>query len=190
VENKSQVFFVNFGFMKTKVILLFTIISLGFSHLSFSQVFKSGAILGINTSQIEGDGFGGYKKVGVILGGFTNTKLSANWSTQFEIYYTNKGSRKNANPSKGDFRALKVTLDYIEIPVALRYHYKKFLFETGLYYGALINSNVENEFGQVPTQGQPFNSYDFGGFFGLYYQLNKHFIFNLRSKNSLLPVRD
>jgi len=36
----------------------------------------------------------------------------------------------------------------------------------------------------------PFKSFDFGGFVGIYYQLNDHFIFNLRSKNSIIPIRD
>jgi len=163
---------------------------LSFGLMASAQTFKSGAILGLNASQVEGDGFGGYNKVGLIIGGFTNTQLSEKWSAQFEIYYTNKGSRKNANPDRGDFSSLKVTLDYIEIPVALRYHYKKFLFEGGLYFGRLINDNIENEFGQLPTQSTPFKSYDFGAFLGFYYQLNDHFVFNLRSKNSVLPIRD
>lgn len=173
-----------------RVLLVIFFVSILGSNDTFSQVFKSGAILGINTAQIEGDGHAGYKKPGLIIGGFTNTKLSENWSAQFEITYINKGSRKNANPSEGDFNSLKVTLDYIEIPVTLRYHYKKFMFETGLFYGVLLNSKVENEFGEVAIQRFPFKNYDFGGFLGLYYQLNDHFILNFRSKNSLLPVRN
>ena len=51
-----------------------------FSFIGKSQVFKSGLILGLSGSQVEGDGYGGYNKLGFIAGGFTNTNLSEKWS--------------------------------------------------------------------------------------------------------------
>lgn len=155
-----------------------------------AQVFKTGVIFGISATQVEGDGYAGYDKLGLIVGGYTNAKLAKNWSAQFEIYYIGKGSKKNAKPSKGDYHAFKLSLNYIEIPFALRFHYKKFIFETGLYYSALINYKMEDEFGRIPVVNYPIKKYDFGGFIGFYYQLNDHISFNFRSKNSLLPFRN
>lgn len=173
--------------MKKEVLLLLFIIS----FCTFSaQVFRVGAMTGLSGSQVEGDGYAGYNKLGFILGGFTNVEHSENFSTQLEMYFINKGSQKNPNPSAGDNDAFNLNLNYIEIPLALRYHYKAFVFEAGPYYSVFLNYSMSDEFGNRNDQPFPFKKYDFGGFLGLQYQLNDHFGFNLRSKNSILPVRD
>ena len=156
----------------------------------YSQVFKAGVILGLSGSQVEGDGYSGYHKLGFIVGGFTNINISEKFSTQLEIYYINKGSQRNPNTSTGDVDAFKLNINYIEIPLALGYHYKKFMFENGLYYSKFLGYSMSDEFGELTDEPFPFKPYDFGGFFGLNYQLNDHFSCNLRSKNSLVPVRD
>lgn len=156
----------------------------------YAQVFRVGLIAGISGSQVEGDGYGGYNKLGFIVGGFTNVEHSEKFSTQLDMYFINKGSQKNPNTSQGDVDAFNLNLNYIEMPFALRYHYKKIMFETGLYYSAFLNYTMSDEFGDLTDQPFPFKKYDFGGFFGLNYKINEHFIFNLRSKNSLFPIRD
>jgi hypothetical protein len=155
-----------------------------------AQVFNTGVILGISGAQVEGDGYGGYKKLGFIGGGFVNTNLSKKMSAQFEIYFINKGAVDLAHPDKGDFDSFSLNLNYIEIPVSLRYNYHKFMLEIGLYYGQLIGVSIADEFGPREVNRFPFKSYDFGGLIGIYYQLNDHFIFNFRSKNSIIPIRD
>ena len=162
---------------------------------SSAQVFTTGVIFGTSATQVEGDGYAGYDKLGLIVGGFTSAKIAKNWSAQFEIYYIGKGSKKNAKPSKGIYHSFKLSLNYIEIPVALRFHYKKFIFETGLYnrnYTKLIFHFIikKDEFGVIPVVNYPIKKYDFGGFIGFSYQLNDHISFNFRSKNSLIPFRN
>jgi hypothetical protein len=158
---------------------------------SSAQVFNPGLILGISGAQIEGDGHGGYDKIGFIAGGFVNTDLSEKLSTQFEIYFINKGSFNAQHPDKGDYDSFKVNLNYIEIPVSLRYKHKKIMFEVGLYLGKLIGTpTLSDESGEIFVTQFPFKSFDFGGLLGIYYQLNEHFLLNLRSKNSLIPIRD
>lgn len=155
-----------------------------------AQVFQTGVLAGISGAQVEGDGYGGYKKAGVIIGGFTGIELSDHWETQFEIYYINKGSKKNPHPDKGDYEYFKLNLDYIEIPVTIRFKYQKFKLEAGLYYGVLIHHHIEDQFGVRVLQNYPFKKRDVGGLFGLSYQLNDHISVNLRSKSSILPIRD
>ncbi len=170
---------------------LFTLALLFVIYFSlYSQVFKVGALAGISSSQVEGDGYGGYNKIGFSVGGFTNVDFSEKFSTQLEMYFINKGSQKNPNTSQGDYDAFNLNINYIEMPMAFRYHYKSFIFETGLYYSKFLNYSMSDENGQLYAEPFPFKSYDFGGFFGINYKLNDHFIFNLRSKNSLLPIRD
>lgn len=157
---------------------------------AFSQVFKAGIIIGISGSQVEGDGYSGYNKLGFIAGGFTNTHLSEKFTTQLEIYYINKGSQKNPRPDAGDFDSFKLNINYIDIPLALRYHYKSFIFEGGFYGSAFLGYSMSDEYGERNTGDYPFKSYDAGGFLGFNYIIKDRLIFNLRSKNSLLPVRD
>ncbi|MCC7331556.1 MAG: PorT family protein [Flavobacteriales bacterium] len=155
-----------------------------------SQVFKVGILGGISGSQVEGDGYGGYNKLGFIVGGFTNINLSENFSTQLDMYYINKGSQKNPNTSEGDVDAFKLNINYVEMPLVLRYHYKKFSIETGLYYSVFLGYTMSDENGSRTDTPFPFKNYDFGGLVGLNYSITEHFIFNIRSKASLLPIRD
>ena len=156
-----------------------------------AQAFKAGAIAGITGAQIEGDGYGGYNKLGFIGGGFVNTSLSEKLAAQFEIYFINKGSFDAAHPDRGDFDKLSININYIEVPVVLRYKYEKLNFEIGLYIAKLIgNPHLENQNGEIFITRYPFKSFDFGGLIGVSYQINKKFSCNLRSKNSIIPIRD
>ena len=173
-----------------RIHLIIFILILSGSLNSYGQVFKTGLIGGLSGSQVEGDGLGGYNKLGFIAGGFTNTDLSEKWSAQFEIYFINKGSFKAAHPDKGDYRMFNLNLNYIEIPLAIRYKQNKFMLEAGPYLSKFLSYHFEDEYGEKTITQYPFKSFDFGGFIGLDYSLNEHFIFNLRSKNSIIPIRD
>ncbi len=170
--------------------LLFLVSFLCVISTFYAQVFKVGALAGLSGSQVEGDGYGGYNKLGFILGGFTNVSISEKFSTQLEMYYINKGSQRNPNTSQGDVDEFHLNINYIEMPLAIRYHYKSFLFETGVYYSVFLNYTMSDEFGNRDDRPFPFKSYDFGAFLGVNYKLNDHFSCNLRSKNSVLPIRD
>jgi len=171
---------------KLSILSAFLLFSLSF----YGQVFKVGLLAGLSGSQVEGDGYGGYNKLGFIVGGFTNIEHSEKFSTQLDMYFINKGSQKNPKTSEGDVDAFKLNINYVEMPFALRYHYKKFIVEAGLYYSVFLNYSMSDEFGEVTDEPFPFKKYDFGGFLGLNYKINEHIIFNLRSKNSFVPVRD
>lgn len=171
---------------KLGILSAFLLFSLSF----YGQVFKVGLLAGLSGSQVEGDGYGGYNKLGFIVGGFTNIEHSEKFSTQLDMYFINKGSQKNPKTSEGDVDAFKLNINYVEMPFALRYHYKKFIVEAGLYYSVFLNYSMSDEFGEVTDEPFPFKKYDFGGFLGLNYKINEHIIFNLRSKNSFMPVRD
>ncbi len=128
--------------------------------------------------------------MGFIVGGFTNTDFSEKWSSQFEIYFINKGSFKAAHPDKSDYRMFNLNINYIEVPLSLRYKYKKFMFEVGLYGSKFLSYHMEDEYGEKKITQYPIKSFDFGILGGLYYQLNDHFYLNFRSKNSITPIRD
>ena len=167
------------------ILFLFTVNS------CFAQVFKPGLIVGLSGAQIEGDGYGGYKKLGFIAGGFVAVEISEKVSSQFEIYFINKGSFDPARPDKGDYDKFSVHLNYIEIPLILAYQTNKIKFEIGVYTSKLVGTpKLENEFGPIFVTQFPFKPFDLGGLIGDSYKINDRFSCNLRSKNSIIPIRD
>ncbi len=165
-----------------------------------AQQFKIGFLGGISTSQVDGDTYAGYDKVGFFAGGFVTKKFSpeSKWSASFEITYIQKGSRKVPRPDKGDYRFYKLNLNYAEVPLLIKYAFTipdsasgqkiKFQLEGGIAVGALVGSYEENTNGPV-VGGVPFQRADYSTILGLNYFLSSHIGFNVRYEYSILPVR-
>ena len=80
--------------------LFFALLLLGLSQISFAQEesgqkrnFKGGLIAGAVTSQISGDGLGGWDKFGLAAGAWVNVPFSDRASATMSMKYINKGSR-------------------------------------------------------------------------------------------------
>ena len=154
-----------------------------------AQRFKAGIRAGITGTQISGDQLGGFDKAGVVAGGMVSTSLSQKFDLGFEILYVQKGSRKNADPDKGDLVSYLLRLNYFEVPVLLQWKYsKRFTFEAGPTFGALVGSLEEDEFGKL-DQPREFSNFELGVAGGISVHLVDGLYFNLRGTNSVLPVR-
>lgn len=174
------------------------LILLGFSTVIFVQVnaqkeFKIGAIAGINATQISGDDLGGFDKLGINAGGFCNFPLNDFWKAQFEILYSQKGSRKTPDPEIGDYTEYKLQLGYVEVPLLLQWQLpnklEKFRIEFGPSFGALMSSEESNQQGTIPnTRG--FKSFELSFNIGINYAIGEQFSVNIRNNNSILPVRE
>lgn len=157
-----------------------------------AQSFNIGVLAGVNASQISGDNYSGFNKAGVLVGFYSNVDVSEDINLQFEINYSQKGSRKNPDTENGDTEFFLLRLDYVEVPVMIRWKLNRLKIEAGLYYGRLINEYIEDENGtfSIPENLNQFKEFDLGGLFGLNYHLSDHFIMNWRYSNSFIPVRD
>jgi hypothetical protein len=172
-----------------------------------AQQFKAGLLAGMVTSQVDGDTYAGYNKAGVILGGFVTKKITiqSKWSVFFEITYIQKGSRKIPRVDKGDFADYKLKLDYVEIPLILKYDFSdkyfmglmsdstttpkmKFAVFGGFAFGTLINAAEWDALGLI-NGGTAFQKIDIPIIIGFSYSLSKHIGFDIRTQYSLLPVR-
>ena len=100
--------------MRTFIVTLSLVICF---FISFGQNFQGGPILGFTATQVDGDTYSGYNKAGVIIGGFVNKKFSEKWSSQLEIKYIQKGSKKIGPSDIAVFRDEKKTLDNLYIIV-------------------------------------------------------------------------
>jgi len=169
----------------------------------FAQHFKAGVLAGIVTSQVDGDTYAGYSKAGICAGGYVTRKFSAgsNWSASFEIMYIQKGSRKVPHPDKGDFADYKLKLNYLEVPILLKYDFtnlqvqdtsgeKKIPFSVvgGIAFATLIHAEEWDAFGPV-TGGTPFQKVDIPVILGLSYSFSEHIGVDIKTAYSILPVR-
>ncbi len=174
--------------MKSFTALLF--ISCCFIGTAFSQQFHAGIKAGVTASQISGDQLAGFNKAGLAGGGFVGLGLSEKFDLALEIMYMQKGSRKNADPEKEDYKSYLLRLNYFEIPLVLQWKFsKRFTFEAGPYVAALVGSLEEDEFGEL-SQPREFKKSEVGLLGGVQVMLINNLSFNLRYENSVLPVRE
>jgi len=173
--------------MRCFILTLFLLIGVRVS----AQQFRAGASFGVNASQIGGDGYGGFDKAGITAGLFSNTRVNEKFDFQFEINFSEKGSRKNARPDKNDNDFFLLRMQYIEIPVMLQYHKNRFTYEAGLSYSRLLSSYLEDENGtfEIEPQLNQFNDDDFAFLLGVNFSFTDNLIMNWRFNTSIIPFR-
>jgi hypothetical protein len=151
-----------------------------------AQSFGGGIIAGASTSQVAGDMLGGFNKIGLLAGAYTNLKIKENLKLQFEITYIEKGSR-NPNIHKNNFA--EITLSYVEVPISINLQQKENLgVEVGILPAFIINSEMHDYFSKIEISPS-FEKYDFGIFAGINYHLTNKIILNTRISNSIIPIR-
>ncbi|MFZ5551839.1 MAG: outer membrane beta-barrel protein [Bacteroidota bacterium] len=170
-------------------------LSVIFLFLSFSswsqenRVFTLGAVAGLNTSQISGDNLAGFDQIGLYAGAYTNIYVSEKLQFQIETCFSQKGSRRNAKPDKGQYYNYFLRLNYIDIPVFARFRTRNFIGEIGPCFSYLVSYYEEENYN--PINFRSFKPFEISGFLGLGYQLvPEKLVFSVRINNSFLPVRD
>ena len=103
--------------------------------------------VGMNLTQVDGDEFFGYYKVGLNVGPMVIVPFGKkkNWSASMELLYSQKGSKHNGST---DSTTYKLVQDYAEIPVLVHFTDKKLISGgVGVSYGQLINyKETKNNF--------------------------------------------
>ena len=150
------------------------------------QTFRAGITVGLNGCQIHGDSDWGYHKVGLNAGAFVCTDPSQKWYGQMEIDYSQKGSRKFANPNNGDFTTFTIQMNYVEVPFLVRYNAGKIFLELGETAGFMFKAREWDTNGEIAPRD--FRKLETANIFGIGYNRNDNLQFSLRTTNSLLPV--
>jgi len=108
--------------------------------LSLGQGFGGGLYGGISTTQVSGDGIGGFNKVGGWGGAFTDYRFTPRSTLQFEISFIQKGSRQ-AGTDKNNNTFILYNHNMLEFPVLYRwYGIKNMSIEIGPQVGILLSS--------------------------------------------------
>lgn len=143
---------------------------------------------GLCTSQINGDGFGGYNKLNGTAGVGVFTPISDKLRFQIELSYCGRGSRKR--PSDDDPTSYRISAHYIDIPLLLKFDVWKFEFEAGLCNGIFLFHTEDDNFGRVPTDQRQwsFNRYEIAANGGIYVPINEKWKTNARFHYSILPA--
>lgn len=150
------------------------------------QAFKAGLSLGMTTSQISGDGLGGWDKFGVTGGAFVSAPLSSKNGFRIGLNYADKGSRTKRDTL--NFNTFAYRLRYIEVPIQYSFQNGPFTFLSGLYYGRLIKQDIlanSLTYDVIPA----FRNYDVGITLGTTLQLGDHLFLEGRFSSSILPTR-
>lgn len=144
--------------------------------------------VGITASQVHGDTYNGYNKLGVLAGLYVNAALKEKTSLEFGIIFIQKGARKNQNPAKFDYRYYYLNLNYVEVPLNFRWQPNKFFFNLGGSFAYLINYYEASEIGNL-TGMYPFNSTEYSINTGIGMRLTPKIDVEVRANNSIVTIR-
>lgn len=119
-------------------------------------------------------------KVGLNAGIFLRTPVSAIFSVQPELLYTQKGAKLNYTALIGNRRSNQINLGYLELPVLLRINpTRTFNVHVGPYGAYLIHANLSKEVvdagvvseGESRVDADNFQRFDYGAAAGLEFNL-------------------
>lgn len=151
------------------------------------ESFTGGLRLGIVATQINGDGFAGFNKLGIASGAYVGRPINDLMDWKMELLYIQKGSRQQPDAKNGN-TFLRIALDYIEVPISVSYDYKKIEVEAYLAGGVLINQKVSDQTGTLPAW-LAYNRFEFSGGVGLNAELAERAKLNIRLGSSILPMQ-
>ena len=153
--------------------------------------FKGGIVAGGVTSQISGDGLGGWDKFGMTAGAWVNVPFSERASATMSMKYINKGSRTKLDTL--NFNTFAYHLNYIEVPIWFSYAPSKkepdrLVINFGPYASYLLNQKiVSNGFDNLVNP--PFESMDIGLELGVSFWVTPKFCVSLMGSSSVIPTR-
>lgn len=154
------------------------------------QELKYGLFGGITASQVQGDSYSGFNKLGMTAGLFVNNHIDRNIYWQAEIKYLSRGVYKG--PTDTDPTLYKSAYHYLEIPLSVHYLVnEKFLVELGTSPEVLLGEVYWDENGKLNPEGYPENRrFGLSVFAGVGFWFNKRMMAGLRYTNSAIPFRD
>ncbi len=166
--------------------LLFFVFVIITSDLKAQQAFNAGVALGMTTSQISGDGLGGWDKFGFTGGAYVNAPFNSKNGLRIGLYYSEKGSRTKRDTL--NFNTFAYRLNYIEVPMQWSYQNGPFTFLSGVYYGQLIKQEVLAN-SLTYSVNPSFRNFDVGIALGAIAQLGDHLFVEAKFSSSVLPTR-
>ena len=182
--------------MKKQFAILFALLTLG-SFKAFAQSFDAGLVAGAAMSQIDGDKYYGYHKLGLTAGAFVSLPVAEHFAAQIELKYTQMGAHSSVTEVvEYNYSAYNLRLHYAEIPLMLRYDFGHFTvygtslnflnLEAGLSLDFLLKHHGEVDDGNAEWR---FNFFSVTGNLGAHFSITDHFGIGVRWMYSILPMQ-
>jgi hypothetical protein len=172
-------------------------------YLAKPRLFYGGLVAGANFSQVDGDYFAGYRRIGLNAGGIVYAQLAKHLAVSMEILYDQKGSKSDGaqiSPGNSAVGIIKygIKANYAEIPVMVNYFDRhKSNFGLGFSYARLVSGSesITVDSANTPVRTfdlsdkYPFKKSDFNFLAGVNLHLVKGLYLNVRFQYSLVPIR-
>lgn len=168
-------------------------------YVDNERTFFGGLVAGGNFSQVSGDNYKGFDKIGMNVGGKVYLPLTSEIVASIEILYTQKGSLGKEITTAGAVQGVAVkdysiSLDYAEVPVMINYFFpSKTHIGAGISYGRLVRSAEKGI--TVPDQKfdpakYPFNKSAIDFILDGNLRIRKGLFINPRFQYSMIKLRD
>lgn len=164
------------------------------------RTFYGGLLLGTNFSQVDGDYYAGFRKIGLNAGAIVYAKLGNKVAASMEILFSQKGARghkvRESLSKNYIIEKYNINLNYAEVPIMINYFDKRRShFGGGLSYSQLISSNETLRTDpSYPVSDlnalYPFKKYDLNVVITGNLHLVKGWFLNYRYQYSLMPIRN
>ncbi|MFC2115597.1 outer membrane beta-barrel protein [Bacteroidota bacterium] len=156
--------------------------------MASSQNFEGGALIGLTASQIDGDNYKGYNKVGLQGGGWVRRMFTYTLGGHMEIRYVQKGALKTNTVNDPTY--LRTTLHNIDIPIVAQYFYNEdVVIELGLGPEILISARMEDRDSELEIPDPQYNRFTLSAIAGVGYRFFEVYSVHFRFNYSMLPIR-
>lgn len=153
------------------------------------QNFEGGILGGLTASQIDGDAYRGYRKVGLHGGAWVRRMFTYTAGGHMEIRYVQKGALHT--PTDNDPTYTRTMIHNIDIPLMAQLYYNEdVILELGVGPEILMSVKLEDENGPAPGfDPGAYHRFSMSAIAGVGYRfldvMQVHFRFNY----SILPIR-
>jgi len=146
----------------------------------------------MNLTQVDGDEYYGFHKVGLNVGPMVILPFGKNkrWSVSMELLYSQKGSHHSGST---DTTTYDLKMDYLDIPVMIHFTDKKIISAgVGFAYGQLINyKETHNPFyDTIYTYKTSLLNYDVSVLAEVQFRIWNRLWAGLRYQYSMLRLRE
>lgn len=184
--------------MKTKklFILLSMILLLGVGA-AFAQPFNAGLIAGATFSQVDGDRYYGFHKIGLTAGTYVNIPVGNHFALQMELKYTQMGAHSSTKEvMEYNYAPYNLRLHYAEIPLMLRFNFGHFTVNGKPFKRLALEAGLSLDFllkyhGELDTASQlwKLNFFSVTGNFGVQYNFTPYLGIGARMMYSITPMQ-
>jgi len=165
-------------------LLLFSVAS------GYGQQFNAGLFGGVNVSQVSGDTYTGFNKLGFNAGVFVNSLIDKHFYWQAEIKYGTRGVYQG--PTDSNQSLYRSSYHILELPLSVNYLFdEKIQVELGTSPEVLVTTLYWDENGLMDKSTYPDNRrFGLSVFAGMGYWFGNRMMAGLRYTNSAVPFRD